>query len=133
MEQATLLDAKDTLSSFRNQFFIPQMDGKDSVYLCGNSLGLQSTRVQRYVQEELDAWAHLAVDAHFESKRPWVSIDERVAELSAVIVGAQREEVAIMNSLTVNLHLLFLAFYAPNESRFKVLMEEGAFPSDRVS
>lgn len=140
-ELATYLDEQDALAQFRSQFLFPKTEegaeireaGSETVYLCGNSLGLQPKNVRTYVLQELDNWERYGVEGHFKSKRPWVTIDETVHEAAATVVGAKPIEVAIMNSLTTNLHLMMVPFYRPTETRFKILIEGKAFPSDFVS
>lgn len=127
-------DAADPLASFRDRFAIPkQPDGSDLIYLCGNSLGLQPKVAVSLVREELDAWATLAVGAHFAAERPWVSYPERLAPATATLVGAHPGEVVAMNTLTVNLHFMLVSFYRPTSGRHKVLIERPAFPSDRYA
>ncbi len=133
----TALDAADPLKDFRKQFHIPHNPIKgtpaeyDSIYLCGNSLGLQPKRTQTYLMEELTKWRDLGVEGHFEGKRPWATIDETVTSMAAALVGAEcADEVAVMNSLSVNLHLLLISFYRPTADRFKIFIEDGAFCSD---
>ncbi|KAJ3008694.1 hypothetical protein HKX48_008388 [Thoreauomyces humboldtii] len=141
---AQALDERDPLKSLRSEFVIPKRrtlvpDGTDvenpdvdGTYLCGNSLGLQPVRTRQLVNEELDAWGALGVQGHFRhpKNRDWVTIDDHVVQESAKLVGAKASEVAIMNSLTANLHFLMVSFYRPTKDRFKILMEAKAFPSD---
>lgn len=131
-EQCALqLDAEDPLRQFRERFHIPPAsDGTPLIYFAGNSLGLMPKVTKQVVEQELDDWARLGVDAHLEGKTPWYSYHETVRETAAGLVGAMPHEVVCMNSLTVNLHLMLATFYRPSESRFKILMEEPAFPSD---
>lgn len=129
-EHARSLDRQDPLASFRDRFRIPQLHGKDAVYLCGNSLGLQPKTVAEAIQTELDDWAQLGVEGHVHAKNPWLSYHERFATPLAKITGAQENEVVAMNALTVNLHLLMISFYRPTASRFRIICEEKAFPSD---
>lgn len=125
------LDAEDSLHHFREKFHLPPgADGKPLIYLAGNSLGLMPKSARKIVEQELDDWAKLAVDAHLKAATPWYSYHETVREPAARLVGAQPNEVICMNSLTVNLHLMMATFYRPTKSRFKILMEEPAFPSD---
>lgn len=128
---ARQLDADDPLRHFRERFHIPlTKEGKPYIYLVGNSLGLMPKTTRAVVDQELDDWANLAVDAHLEGATPWYSYHETLREPVARLVGARPHEVVCMNSLTVNLHLLMATFYRPTKSRFKILMEEPAFPSD---
>src|SRR5437764_3002126 len=128
---ALQLDTDDPLRSFREKFHLPLgKDGKPLIYLAGNSLGLMPKSAKQIVEQELDDWARLAVDAHLSAKTPWYSYHETLREPAARLIGAQPNEVICMNSLTVNLHLMMATFYQPTKSRFKVLMEEPAFPSD---
>ena len=125
------LDATDPLASFRGQFLFPRgPGGKPPVYFCGNSLGLQPRTTPQLVAQELADWATLAVDAHLEGRTPWYSYHEVFAEPVARLVGARPDEVVVMNSLTVNLHLMLVSFYRPEGRRRKVVMEHPAFPSD---
>eukprot|EP00616_Rhizochromulina_sp_CCMP1243_P006600 CAMPEP_0118966414 /NCGR_PEP_ID=MMETSP1173-20130426/3888_1 /TAXON_ID=1034831 /ORGANISM="Rhizochromulina marina cf, Strain CCMP1243" /LENGTH=442 /DNA_ID=CAMNT_0006915191 /DNA_START=27 /DNA_END=1355 /DNA_ORIENTATION=- len=126
------LDARDEFRQLRSRFAIPPSKAgpKPSIYLCGNSLGCMPLKAKDYVVEQMDKWAATGVDGHFEEPFPWVTIDESVRDGMARIVGAQPQEVCVMNSLTVNLHLMMVAFYRPTSAKFKVLVEAKAFPSD---
>ena len=128
---ALQLDAEDSLRQFREKFHLPLgQNGKPLIYLAGNSLGLMPKAARKIVEQELDDWAKLAVDAHLKAATPWYSYHETLREPMARLVGAKSNEVICMNSLTVNLHLMMATFYRPTKSRFKILMEEPAFPSD---
>src|SRR5437667_12772723 len=128
---ARQLDAEDPLRGFREKFSLPLgNNGKPVIYFAGNSLGLMPKSARQIVEEELDNWAKLGVDAHHATGTPWYSYHEVLREPMARLVGAKPNEVICMNSLTVNLHLMMAAFYQPTKSRFKILMEEPAFPSD---
>lgn len=128
---ARQLDAHDPLAGYRDQFRIPQRaDGTDLVYLLGNSLGLQPKRASALLDQELDAWASRGVDAYFEGPRPWYSYQETLRLSAARLVGAKPHEVVAMNSLTVNLHLMLVTFYRPTKTRYRIIMEDAAFPSD---
>src|SRR3954462_582004 len=130
-EFALQLDADDPLRHFRERFHLPVgPDGKPLIYFVGNSLGLMPKTTRALVEAELDDWAKLGVDAHLEGGTPWYSYHETVREPAARIVGARPNEVVCMNSLTVNLHLMMATFYRPTKSRFKILIEDPAFPSD---
>ncbi|MGI9518245.1 MAG: kynureninase [Pirellulaceae bacterium] len=131
LELARELDRSDELAGFREQFHIPRQENGDPVlYLTGHSLGLQPKRTGSYVQEVLDQWQHLGVRGHFEGDYPWAPYHEFLAEPMANLIGALPGEVVMMNSLTVNLHLMLATFYKPTSRRHKILIEEGAFPSD---
>src|ERR1700719_1735361 len=130
-EFALKLDGEDSLHQFREKFHVPLgKDGKPLIYFAGNSLGLMPKAARKIVEQELDDWAKLGVDAHLEAKTPWYSYHETLREPTARMVGAKPNEVICMNSLTVNLHLMLATFYRPTKSRFKILMEDPAFPSD---
>ena len=131
LEFARSLDEKDPLKSYRNEFIFPKVNGKEVIYFTGNSLGLQPKRTQSFVDEIMKDWAELAVEGHFYAEKPWWDYHERLAAPLAKVVGAKTEEVSVMNTLTVNLHLLMVSFYRPTEKRFKILCEEKAFPSDQ--
>jgi len=125
------LDSIDELAPQRERFHIPPArDGRDSIYLCGNSLGLMPRAARSLVDQELEDWARLGVEGHFHATCPWYPYHEVFRETGARLVGAQAGEVVMMNSLTVNLHLLLVSFYRPTAERFRVIMEDGAFPSD---
>ena len=127
-------DAADALAPLRAEFFIPQrQQGGDSIYLCGHSLGLQPRGVARVLDEELKHWAELAVEGHFASSRPWLPYHEQLTHSLARLAGAQPLEVVAMNSLTVNLHLMFTSFYRPSPAREAILVEQQAFPSDQYA
>src|SRR6202795_4060014 len=128
---ARQLDAEDSLRGFREKFHLPLgKDGKPLIYFAGNSLGLMPKTARKTVEQELDDWAKFAVDAHLGAATPWYTYHETLRESVARLVGARPNEVICMNSLTVNLHLMMATFYRPTKSRFKILMEEPAFPSD---
>src|SRR6266487_3579246 len=128
---ALQLDDEDPLRHFRKKFHLPlDKDGKPLIYFAGNSLGLMPKAARQIVEEELDNWARLGVDAHHATGTPWYSYHEALREPTARLVGAKPLEVICMNSLTVNLHLMMATFYRPTKSRFKILMEDPAFPSD---
>jgi kynureninase len=130
---AQQLDEQDELKIFREKFYFPQHDGKDCIYLTGNSLGLQPRTVQAYVQQELNDWANMAVEGHFAAKNPWLQYHELFPSILSGIVGCNENEVVVMNQLTVNLHLLLVSFYRPTPQRYKIICEEKAFPSDQYA
>src|SRR5437879_2746912 len=128
---AKQLDTEDPVRGFREKFHLPLgKDGKPLIYFAGNSLGLMPKAARQVVGQEVDDWAKLGVDAHLEAKTPWYTYHETLREPTARMVGAKPVEVICMNSLTVNLHLMMATFYRPTKSRFKILMEDPAFPSD---
>ncbi len=127
------LDSTDSLMHFREKFFIPQYNGKDCIYLTGNSLGLQAKTTSKYVQQELDDWAKLGVEGHFQAKNPWMPYHEIFPKQLSKIVDCKENEVVVMNQLTVNLHLLMVTFYRPTKQRNKIICEAKAFPSDQYA
>lgn len=141
LEYAAALDALHGLGPKAREFCFPPTPpdamyrpaGERSIYLCGNSLGLQPERTERYVVEELSKWRAHGVEGHVKTARPWWLIEQTVEGMTAAIVGALAHEVVAMNSLTVNLHLLMVPFYRPTATRYKILLEDHAFPSDTVS
>lgn len=133
LEFARSLDSDDPLKNFRNRFFIPQYEGRDSVYFTGNSLGLQPRSASVYVKEELDDWARMGVEGHFHARRPWMPYHEIFPKQLSIIIGCKENEVVVMNQLTVNLHLLMVTFYRPTKQRFKIICEAKAFPSDQYA
>jgi len=127
-------DEQDPLKNFRDEFLFPtRANGKPLVYMAGNSLGLQPKKVQSYIQQELDDWATFAVEGHLKAKSKWYSYHELLTEPTARLVGAKPSEVVVMNTLSVNLHLLMVSFYRPTTKRFKILIEGTAFPSDQYA
>lgn len=157
-DHAIKQDNEDPLSSLRKEFLIPSIDSlaattlhqssssdearqndhsPESTYLCGNSLGLQPVRTQRYLADYLTTWATKGVYGHFKPLSdsplpPFVDIDEDVKADMATLVGSGREEVAVMQTLTMNLHAMMLSFYRPTQGRWKIVLEGKAFPSDHV-
>ncbi len=127
---AQQLDSKDKLSHFKDQFHLLKKGGKHIVYLCGNSLGLQPKNAKAAIDQELKDWAELGVEGHFDGKNPWMYYHHFLTEKAAKIVGAKPSEVVIMNNLTSNLHLMMVSFYRPTKTRYKIMMEVSAFPSD---
>ncbi len=130
---AQQLDEQDELKSFKEKFYFPQHEGKNCIYLTGNSLGLQPRNVQAYVQQELNDWANMGVEGHFTAKHPWLHYHEMFPASLSKIVGCEEHEVVVMNQLTVNLHLLLVSFYRPTTKKFKIICEEKAFPSDQYA
>jgi kynureninase len=130
---AQLLDKADSLQVFKQQFYFPQHNDKDVIYFCGNSLGLQAKNIQAAVQQELNDWKNLAIAGFSKAKNNWLTYQELLKPSLAKIVGAKENEVTVMNTLTVNLHLLLLSFYKPTKERYKIMMEAGAFPSDQYA
>jgi kynureninase len=126
-------DDADVLKHFRDQFLFPNQNGKEFIYLCGNSLGLQPKVANEVLKRQLDNWANHAVEGWFEGEEPWMFYHKSLKKLMAPIVGALPVEVCPMNTLTVNLHLLMVSFYQPKNKRFKIIMEGGAFPSDQYA
>jgi kynureninase len=125
------MDETDPLKSYKSKFFIPKANGKEVIYFCGNSLGLQPKTVKDFVQKELDRWAEKGVEGHFEGDNPWIDARLPSKPILATLVGAKNHEVVAMNSLTENLHMLMVSFYQPTKTKFKILTESEAFSSDR--
>lgn len=132
-EFAIALDERDPLRQFRERFSFPKATSGDCMYLCGHSLGLQPKTAAAYVNEELQEWAELGVEGHFRAKHPWMPYHRLLTEQTAQLVGAKPVEVVVMNSLTVNLHLMMVSFYRPTKERHKIIIERGAFPSDQYA
>ena len=134
LETAKHLDREDALSEYRECFERPTDDqGQPLIYLCGNSLGLQPKQTKKYLELELEHWAKWGVDGHTEGKNAWLPYHELLTHQMAEIVGGKPQEVVVMNTLTVNLHLMMVSFYRPTKERFKVIIEADAFPSDRYA
>lgn len=125
------MDSKDELRNFRDQYHIPKKEGKDAIYFCGNSLGLQPKEAAGLVENEMNRWRDLGVEGHFKGEWPWTQYHKAVVHAAMDIVGAKEEEIIHMNTLTVNLHLLMASFYKPTKERYLIIMEAGAFPSDQ--
>jgi kynureninase len=130
---AIAMDESDPLRGYRERFFFPHTAGNDCVYLCGHSLGLQPKTAAAYIEQELKDWAQLGVEGHFHAKNPWMPYHRLLTEQTAELVGATPLEVVVMNSLTVNLHLMMISFYRPAKMRHKIVVERGAFPSDQYA
>src|SRR3954468_405931 len=134
LEQARKLDAEDPLKDFRGEFHFPEAPGGGpAIYLSGNSLGLQPRKARPYIEAELEDWAKLGVEGHLHARKPWLPYHENLTEQTARLVGAKPGEVVVMNTLSVNLHLMMVSFYRPTKDRFKILVEGGAFPSDQYA
>jgi kynureninase len=128
---ALKMDAADPLRRYRDLFYLPMLaDGRPRIYFCGNSLGLEPKAARAAVERELDDWARLAVEGHFKRETPWYSYAEDLQDAGARLVGGRPGEVVMMNSLTVNLHLLMATFYRPQPERYQIVVEEPVFPSD---
>jgi kynureninase len=132
-QQAVHFDSQDELAPFKKQFHFPKFNDTDAIYFCGNSLGLQPIHTKDAVLQELEDWKNLAINGFSKAKNPWLYYQEYLKPSMAKIVGCLEHEVTVMNTLTVNLHLLLLTFYKPTPTRFKILMEAGAFPSDQYA
>lgn len=133
LEFAIEQDRQDPLRAYRDAFHFPKVNGRQALYFCGNSLGLQPKSTREAVLHELDQWSELAVEGHFEGPLPWMHYHKFLQPQTAHIAGAQQEEVVVMNTLTTNLHLMMVSFYRPTRERFKIIMEAGAFPSDQYA
>ena len=130
---AKKMDRNDPLKSYRSQFHLPKVNGKTALYFTGNSLGLQPKATKKLVNEELEDWAKLGVEGHLHAKRPWLYYHKFMKKALANLVGAKPIEVVSMNQLTVNLHLMMTSFYRPTKTRFKIIVEAGAFSSDQYA
>ncbi len=130
-EFAQQLDTQDELFKYRDEFIFPSINGKNVIYFTGNSLGLQPKRTQAYVDEVMNDWAKLAVEGHFYADKPWWDYHERFAVPLSGIMGSKPSEITVMNTLTVNLHLMMVSFYRPTPKKYKIICEEKAFPSDQ--
>jgi kynureninase len=125
---------EDPLKSYRSKFCIPpHEDGREQTYLCGHSLGLQPRSARAFIEAELQDWASLGVEGHFRARNPWMPYHRLLTDKVARLVGAKPSEVVVMNSLTVNLHLMMVSFYRPTKTRHRILVEAGAFPSDQYA
>ncbi|MEM7185060.1 MAG: kynureninase [Bacteroidota bacterium] len=134
LEYAKQCDQEDPLSPFRDRFLFPKdAQGNPLIYLCGNSLGLQPRSTATYIQQELDDWARYGVEGHLDAQHPWLPYHEFLTENMATLVGAKPSEVVVMNSLTTNLHLMMVSFYRPTTTRYKIVVESDAFPSDKYA
>lgn len=134
LDYAKKQDQNDELSKYRSQFHIPKDEnGNELIYMTGNSLGLQPKSTKAYINQELDDWANLGVEGHLEAKNPWLSYHEFLTESMANVVGAKPIEVVVMNTLTANLHFMMVSFYQPTKTRYKILIEADAFPSDKYA
>ncbi len=136
--QATLAyareqDRKDPLGAYRGRFYLPQHKGKEALYFTGNSLGLQPKSAEDALLRELEQWKTYGVEGHFRGEMPWMEYHKFLLPQTAHVVGAQEEEVIVMNTLTTNLHLMMVSFYRPASGRYKIIMEAGAFPSDQYA
>jgi len=130
---AATMDERDPLKEFRDRFLFPRSSDRGFIYLCGHSLGLQPKTAAAYIEQELKDWAQLGVEGHFHAKNPWMPYHRLLTEQTAELVGAKPVEIVVMNSLTVNLHLMMVSFYRPTQARHKIVIERGAFPSDQYA
>ena len=130
-EDALKMDSIDPISEFKNEFKYGNKSPKDKIYFCGNSLGLQHNSVKEKINSHLYQWETNAVESHFSGSYPWVEIQNKIKFILKDFLGCSESEIAIMNALSVNLHLLLMSFYRPNKKKYKIIMEENAFSSDR--
>lgn len=133
IEKAQQLDREDPLATFRDQFIIPVQEGKEQVYFLGNSLGLQPKATAGYIEKIMKDWASLGVESFFHAGEPWMNYHDFLVGTLSSVVGAKKQEVVVMNQLTVNLHLMLVSFYRPAGKRFKIICEAKAFPSDQYA
>jgi kynureninase len=134
LQNARDLDQQDPLRKFRSEFVFPETkSGETPLYFAGHSLGLMPKRAGEYIQQELNSWGQHGVEGHFEGAHPWLPYHENITASFARLVGAKEDEVVAMNTLTVNLHLLMVSFYRPTKTRFKILIENNSFPSDKYA
>ncbi len=133
LQFAKNLDNQDPLKHFRELFYFPQFNGKNSIYFTGNSLGLQPKSTRKFIEQELKDWETFGVEGHLHAKNPWLYYHHFLEEQTARLVGAKPIEVVVMNTLTVNLNLLLISFYRPTKTRYKIMMEYMAFPSDQYA
>ncbi len=133
LEFARRMDRQDPLKNYRKKFFIPSVGGKPTIYLCGNSLGLEPRSAKKYLDEELTDWARLGVEGHLHGRRPWLYYHHFTKKPLARLTGAKPGEVVAMHQLTVNLHLMLSTFYRPTNERFVLITESGAFSSDQYA
>jgi kynureninase len=133
LSYAQQMDATDPLAPFKEQFYFPKNEDKNVIYFCGNSLGLQPKNVAVAIETELASWRELAIGGYFGGTNPWLNYQEYTRATLGNMMGAKEHEITVMNALTVNLHLLMLSFYKPTPTRFKIIMEAGAFPSDQYA
>lgn len=134
LEYAKQQDRNDPLASYRDQFHLPKdKDGNPLIYMTGNSLGLQPKSTKASIDQELEDWANLGVEGHTKRQHPWLQYHEFLTDSMAKVVGAKPLEVVVMNTLTVNLHLMLVSFYKPTSQRYKILIEADAFPSDKYA
>tara|TARA_R110002072_G_scaffold124085_1_gene259502 strand:- start:21941 stop:23203 length:1263 start_codon:yes stop_codon:yes gene_type:complete len=134
LDYARSQDEQDSLNKFRSRFRLPLNDnGEPLIYLCGNSLGLQPVKTESYIKQELEDWAKFGVEGHTDAKHPWLPYHEFLTQSMAKIVGAKPSEVVIMNTLTTNLHLMMVSFYQPTKTKYKIIVESDAFPSDKYA
>ena len=134
LEYAKQQDQLDELSHYRSQFHIPKdKNGNELIYFTGNSLGLQPKSTKSYINQELEDWANFGVGGHTQAKNPWLAYHEFLTESMANVVGAKPIEVIVMNTLTANLHFMMVSFYQPTKTRYKILIENDAFPSDKYA
>lgn len=130
LQFAQQLDEADKLRDFRKLFYLPKVNGKKAVYLCGNSLGLQPKSVEKHIKTELKDWKKFGVEGHLHGKNPWLYYHHQFTQPLCRLLGAKPDEVVAMNQLTVNLNLLLISFYRPSGKRTKILMQANEFPSD---
>ena len=134
LEAAKRFDSEDALAKYRDEFEFPLgPDGNPCLYFTGHSLGLMPKRTRTIINEELDAWGKYGVEGHFEGNHPWLPYHENITKSYAKLVGAKESEVVAMNSLTVNLHMMLVSFYRPTKNKFKILIENNTFPSDKYA
>lgn len=133
LDYARKADQADALHHFKAQFHFPHHNGKEVIYFCGNSLGLQPKSAHAAIETELKTWREQAVGGYFNGANPWLYYQDYCKPALAKIMGASNEEITVMNALTVNMHLMMLSFYKPTPTRYKIMLEAGAFPSDQYA
>ena len=130
-DDALKMDNNDKLSYLKSEFLYDNENDRKKIYFCGNSLGLQHKSVKNKINNHLDQWKNLAVENHFSGDYPWMDIQNKIKNKLKLFLGCSEDEIAIMNSLSVNLHLMMATFYRPSKLKHKILIEGNAFSSDR--
>lgn len=127
------MDAKDPLANYRDRFLLPHAENNPAIYFLGNSLGLQPKSAREHVKSVMKNWELWGVEAYSKGENPWITYEQSLRDSLAPLLGTRVQEIVLMNSLTVNLHLMLVSFYRPTKQRFKVLIEEKTFPSDQYA
>ena len=128
-EFALRLDAADALASRRELFYIRP----GQIYMDGNSLGLCSKGAERAVLRALEDWKKYGIGIWTGAETDYFLYYESIGAKLARLINARPEEVTVCASTTLNIHQCVATFWKPDARRYKIVVDELNFPTDRYA